>query len=466
MGAQLGKNILIFSDGTGQRGGLLFDERRSNIYKLYRATRCGPDSLINPAEQLASYDPGLGTLPAGLGLIEGLGRKLYNLVSQATGLGITANIIDCYAALIRMWEPGDRIFLFGFSRGAYTVRCLGAVIALCGIPTRMKDGASLKRDEGTSRTIATEAVKKVYQHVSSPKDARHLAQRSAIADRFRADYGAEVDGSSNAYPYFIGVFDTVASLASIPSLLLLGGGLLAFLVGASFGLSYLSFSFWSWFSLLSGISAALAAIAYFKAHIKFAFGLKGFSFWDTLHLSEPKMKFYDTTLNPKVSYARHALSIDEERAEFGRVPWGAPKEWRETKPIWFEQLWFSGNHSDIGGSYPENESRLSDITLRWMVDQAQSLPDALKVDASVLQLRPSADGMQHDECRTGVFRYAKKKNRALPIDATLHPSVYERLNLVSVLQYDVVAPYRPEGLREHNKCKQYYAPSGEDAKRV
>jgi uncharacterized protein (DUF2235 family) len=45
-----------------------------------------------------------------------------------TGLGITANMIDCYAALIRLWQLGDRIFLFGFSRGAYTVRCLAGVI--------------------------------------------------------------------------------------------------------------------------------------------------------------------------------------------------------------------------------------------------------------------------------------------------------------------------------------------------
>lgn len=41
----MAKNVLIFSDGTGQAGGLRFDEDRSNIYKLYRATRCGPDSL-------------------------------------------------------------------------------------------------------------------------------------------------------------------------------------------------------------------------------------------------------------------------------------------------------------------------------------------------------------------------------------------------------------------------------------
>jgi hypothetical protein len=45
----MGRNIVIFSDGTGQRGGLVFDERRSNIYKLYRAARCGPSPQPRPA---------------------------------------------------------------------------------------------------------------------------------------------------------------------------------------------------------------------------------------------------------------------------------------------------------------------------------------------------------------------------------------------------------------------------------
>ena len=45
----MAKNIVIFSDGTGQRGGITFDENRTNIYKLYRATRCAPDSSVNPA---------------------------------------------------------------------------------------------------------------------------------------------------------------------------------------------------------------------------------------------------------------------------------------------------------------------------------------------------------------------------------------------------------------------------------
>ena len=57
----MGKNVVIYSDGTGQAGGFRFDENRSNIYKLYRATRCGPDSNVDPNVQVTFYDPGLGS---------------------------------------------------------------------------------------------------------------------------------------------------------------------------------------------------------------------------------------------------------------------------------------------------------------------------------------------------------------------------------------------------------------------
>jgi hypothetical protein len=59
------------------------------------------------------------------------------------------------------------------------------------------------------------------------------------------------------------------------------------------------------------------------------------------------------------------------------------------------------NHADIGGSYPENESRLSDIALDWMVEFiTDKIPEADRVivDKSLLGLYPSADGMMHDEC--------------------------------------------------------------------
>ena len=75
-------------------GELLPDERRSDIYKLYRATRCGPDSTIDPSTQVALYDPGLGSSTDNDCIKIRGGR---NLLSQATGLGINKNIIDCHS---------------------------------------------------------------------------------------------------------------------------------------------------------------------------------------------------------------------------------------------------------------------------------------------------------------------------------------------------------------------------------
>jgi uncharacterized protein (DUF2235 family) len=57
----MGKNILLFADGTGNVGGLLPDESRTNVYKLYRATRNGPDTTIDPRRQIAFYVHGIGT---------------------------------------------------------------------------------------------------------------------------------------------------------------------------------------------------------------------------------------------------------------------------------------------------------------------------------------------------------------------------------------------------------------------
>jgi hypothetical protein len=86
---------------------------------------------------------------------------------MATGLGITANIIDCYAALIRLYRDGDRVFLIGFSRGAYTVRSLAGVMSFCGIPRQLPGGVTLPMDLKGSRSLAKRAVKDVYQFCSS-----------------------------------------------------------------------------------------------------------------------------------------------------------------------------------------------------------------------------------------------------------------------------------------------------------
>jgi uncharacterized protein (DUF2235 family) len=222
----MAKNVVIFSDGTGQAGGFRFDEERSNVYKLYRATRCGPDSSVNPHEQLAFYDPGLGSQADGGHLMGRLLRWVHNTVAQATGFGITRNVIDCYAALVRLWEPGDRIFLFGFSRGAYTVRCLAGVIAKCGVPRHpaKRPDELLRLDDASTHSLAAQAVKHIYQFTyprkmrdANPRQKFLLEIREELASRFREDHGSfdqEDRDKANVYPYFIGVFDTVAALGN------------------------------------------------------------------------------------------------------------------------------------------------------------------------------------------------------------------------------------------------------------
>jgi uncharacterized protein (DUF2235 family) len=464
---QKARNIAIFSDGTGQRGGLNFDEERSNVYKLYRATRVGPDSSIDPSAQVSFYDPGRGTLQPGGSTPQRVFRSLYNFISRATGLGITRNIIDCYAAMIRLWRPGDRIFLFGFSRGAYTVRCLASVVCLCGIPTTSKGGKPLKLDVKSTTKIASIAVKSVYQHVSSSRDKKYAGQRRALATRFRKLYNSDPGDPTvpNVYPYFIGVFDTVAALSNTGSLVILLVAYTAVHTASSFVLS-IAFpwsSFWFWFGWIAVATASVVMAAYVYTHLKFAVGLPSYFFWDVIHLTTFRQKFYDQYLNRNVKYARHAISIDERRNDFRRVPWGgrhvafSPQE-HKIEP--FEQFWFAGNRADIGGGYPENECRLSDIALTWMVQNASDSrlgDEALIIDRRVLHLNGRIEGTQHDEARSSVFRWAKKTLRDPVPDATLHASVPRRFELSEVQQYEVMAPYRPEALRHHKKVAAYFA---------
>lgn len=116
----------------------------------------------------------------------------------------------------------------------------------------------------------------------------------------------------------------------------------------------------------------------------------------------------------------------------------------------------AGNHSDIGGSYPENESRLSDIALKWKVEEAEHPAIGLKVDHRVLALWASPGGMQHDETRRGLFQYSGKMDRDPVKDATVHESVVERFKLRSVLDFDSTRPYRPGCLAQHERVIHFY----------
>jgi hypothetical protein len=477
------KNIIIFSDGTGQAGGITFDEVRTNVYKLYRACRVGPDTTIDPAEQVAFYDPGLGSPAGGAYIKIQWARKIYNLASKATGLGITANIIDCYAALIRLYRDGDRVILIGFSRGAYTVRSLAGVMSFCGIPRQLPDGGSLPMDAKGSRTLAERAVKDVYQFCSSynratagPYQSFLLRTRDAIAAQFRSEYGCSVVKGgveqANVFPYFIGAFDTVAALGNkwLAPIVILA------VAAIPFGLHYLGaflephYPWTGWLTRYLGYSSVLfALLLYLKNYLKIAPSRPGLSFFkrlETLHLAEFKHRFYDTTLNVNVDYAKHAISIDENRKDFARVGW-APTEKKQDKRdaagnLYFEQVWFPGVHADVGGGYEENESRLSDDALAWMLAAASIIPNGLKHDQTVLRLHPDPSGPQHNEQKNSWLAFGLRK---LPSTrAIMHKSVYRRFEAGPVVLFDTTGKYRPVNMNEHVDFVQYYDPKIRDPK--
>jgi uncharacterized protein (DUF2235 family) len=167
------------------------------------------------------------------------------------------------------------------------------------------------------------------------------------------------------------------------------------------------------------------------------------------------MEFFDRSLNKNVRYARHALAIDEMRADFDRVPWGndgQPPNREIEAGAWFQQSWFAGDHSDVGGSYAENESRLSDLALGWMSTEAKRA--GLLINDELLALFGRSNGPQHDERRVGIsflgmrFKW-REQVRKMADNATIHWSVRKRFDEPFVLIYDEEKPCRPVLLQHH-----------------
>jgi hypothetical protein len=260
------------------------------------------------------------------------------------------------------------------------------------------------------------------------------------------------------------VFDTVASLSNpvavavfaVVGLLAMAG--IATLCWWLLPLAGVFDNWLAWVGIVVATAAVVAGVWLLAYRIRWEIGLKNRKWWQVFHVLNWRMKFYDMSLNTNVGFARHALAIDETREAFDRVPWGMPGEWPQRpkgQPEWFQQIWFAGNHSDIGGSYPEDESRLSDISLQWMMEAASSV--GLKHDPSVLKLYPHPVGPQHDETRKGPFKYAGKIRRKIVPQAPLHESVIRRFEAAEVLQYDLNLPYRPENLREHEVAGKFFS---------
>ena len=163
------KNIVICCDGTNSEYG----HWNTNVVKLYQA-------VLHDQHQLTFYDPGVGTFNY---LGREVGRRVGILLGMAFGAGLQQNVEDAYRYLMEHYEERDKVFLFGFSWGAYTARALAGMLHECGL---LQKG---------SNNLILYASKIHNSH-----------DKKGTAHGFKKTYSRECD------PYFIGVWDTVGSL--------------------------------------------------------------------------------------------------------------------------------------------------------------------------------------------------------------------------------------------------------------
>jgi uncharacterized protein (DUF2235 family) len=301
------KNIVLLSDGTGNSSAKLFT---TNVWRLYQALNLG-----DPISQIAFYDNGVGTSSF----------KPLAFLGGIFGFGLKRNVIAIYSFLCRNYHDGDRIFGFGFSRGAFTIRIVAGLVAREGLVRYTGDEAQLARyakaayrhfREGFTTTTRIEVpLRWVYHSVRNlftppvPMQQRHWP-------RIR----------------FLGLWDTVAAY---------GGPIEEITRAIDFGIFPLSMPDRY---MSDKIDRACHALALDDERRAFWPVL-----WDEFHVvdSNGKIRPNEENWSPPEAVARPLSEIDRQR---------------------LSQVWFAGMHADVGGGYPQ--AGLSYVTLEWMMDRA------------------------------------------------------------------------------------------------
>lgn len=362
------RNLIIGLDGTWNRPDQIDRGRQvpSNVVKMVRAVKCDPEQLQHPAPshqnfaQLCYYNTGVGT--------NGTIDKLWGGVA---GRGLFGSMREAYVWLMTRYQPGDRLFLFGFSRGAFAVRSLAGLLAVCGIPPlRRRDFSDPDELREEAMSLANEAAR-IYRLQSA-------AEREAEGARF-----CQTHSCLPGKVWFLGVWDTVGAMG-LPS--------------------------------------------------------RGPMGW----LTRRRHRFHDVCLGSNVRHACQALAINERRAAFEPSMWQAPCP-PEVASV--RQVWFPGVHSNIGGGYVD--SGLSDVALRWMMDNAAQR--GLQLDENYLACR--VDANPFGELRDSLTLFYKAPVTGLPswrrigesgLGESIHESAYRRWRAAS--RPDEMPPNLPEEL--------------------
>lgn len=365
------KNIILLSDGTGNAASSVW---RTNVWRMFQSLNLQAD------DQVAKYDDGVGTssfLPLAI-------------LGGAFGWGLKRNVLDMYKFVCRNYESGDRIFMFGFSRGAFTVRVLAGLILHQGLIPKM------------SESQLHDQARKAYRAYRGGRYHSTLYLETPL--RAIRDWGTSIrDALGQRRPYdraeniavptieFVGVWDTVAAYG-LPTDEMTRG-----------------FSNWIW-----------------------------------------PLELPNRELSPRVNYARHALAIDDERTTFHPVLWNEPAEAvaadgaKRPTDQRLVQVWFAGMHSNVGGGYPDDA--LAYVPYLWMMREAaarglifKKQPDEDPDAVRAAQSARDKDGRLYDS-RAGIgsyYRYGPRNIAALCNDTDhgvhvqtpkIHESVFGRID--------------------------------------
>lgn len=176
------KKIILAFDGTGN----LFGPQNTNVVKLLQA--------IDPSAPVVTfYEYGIGTFPH-QGFFSNTKSLIGNLYKQAVGKGIRRNIQTAYAYLIDVYEPGDQVYLYGFSRGAYTARALAGLLHDYGL-----------LNEGHRNLV--KQLSHMY-HRGKQSDQKMKGVSDSVRHEFQRLF------TQPCKPELVGVWDTVGSLGT------------------------------------------------------------------------------------------------------------------------------------------------------------------------------------------------------------------------------------------------------------
>ena len=352
-----GKNIVICCDGTGKDLGDSL--KYSNVAQLYGMLMQSVDSE-NRRSCSYYYSAGVGTVTP-INAWNWL-RLLWksSILGGATGAGMENDVVKAYTFLMQEYEPGDQIFLFGFSRGAYTVRVLAGLIQAVG----------LLRYHPSQQGLAVRAMA-VYNRAAffpekfdwsfwdlTQKDWWPLKQKDGSLQESQQDKIDEALGNATTWGcltqarqdvpiHFMGCWDTVSSII-VPRTKL----------------------------------------------------------WP---LSTMKLPL--TEENGQVRHFRQACAIDERRRMFRLLPWNH-KSAKDDNDEGLEdgesitdknqdskQVWFVGCHGDVGGGWKMKQSELAKISLQWMIHEANECGLDLDLNSTLQSSDLIARNYSSDEYR-------------------------------------------------------------------